>query len=172
MYSQVQTQKKVIDALVVDRDSIRIKLENQLQYTRRNMLFIHGVGEKAREDTDKVVLEVAEKVGVNLDQKNINRSHRLGPKRQNLDKKPRPIILSLISYAQKKELYDNKKKLKGTKIFISESLTQSRCALYEKCIERFGKNNCWTYDGRIFCVNPEDDNAKLCIESDEDLANI
>ena len=39
-------------------------------------------------------------------------------------------------------------------------------------MEKFGKRNCWTYDGRIFCIDPDDgDNERICIENDEDLAN-
>ena len=90
-------QTAVTDALMVDRDQLVIKLENLLQYTRRNMLLIHGIDEAERENTNHIVLEVAGKVGIQLKEKQINRSHRLGPKRSNTARRPRPIIVSFIS---------------------------------------------------------------------------
>ena len=146
--SQLAIQKSVTDALLKDRDTMSVKLENQLQYTRRNMVLLHGVEEKREENTDNIVLKVAEKIGVKIGKNHLNRSHRLGPKRQN-SKRPRPIICSFISYEHKKALYDSKKKLKGTKTVITESLTKSRFDLYQKCCDKFGKISCWTYDGKI-----------------------
>ena len=166
--SQLGVQKKVTDALLIDRDSLKAKLEHQMQYTRRNMLLIHGVPEENGENTDDLVIDVSKKVGVDISKKNLNRTHRLGPKPAATSKKNRPIICSFISYEHKKAIYDAKKRLKGQRTVITESLTKSRYDLYRKCIEAFGKGNTWTYDGKIWCM---DGDTKISVETDDDLTS-
>ena len=167
-------QKSVTDALDADRNrimeelhSVQVALEDQRQYTRRNMLLVHGVDEvQGKEDTDQTVIKIFNDVlNVPIVKNDINRSHRLGGKKANA--KHRPIIVSFISYGQRKLVFDNKKKLKGTKTVVTESLTTSRYALLQKCQETYGKENCWSYDGRIYCVQ---DDTKFCVTSESDLA--
>ena len=175
--SNLGVQKAVTDALSIDRDRIledlheeKKKLENQCQYSRRNQLIIHGVDEKnAAENTTDTVLAIFKGMDItNISKTDINRSHRLGKKLIGSPggrEKKRPIIVSFISYEHKKLVYDAKKKLKGKGTVVTESLTTSRYALLKKCNEKYGRENCWTYDGRIFfkqgtvktCVTHEDD---------------
>ena len=170
MEGSLAVQKAVIDALVMDRDQLKLKVEELRQYTRRNQLLIHGVDEKdGHEDTDAEVISVFEKVGVKIDKSRLNRTHRLGRKKRNSQDGPvkkRPIIVSFVSYEHKKLIYDAKKKLKGSRIAITESLSSERYALYLKCQNVFGKSNCWTYDGRIFSTKGDD---KFCITTEEDF---
>ena len=52
------------------------------QRSRNQCLLIHGVDETADENTDEAAIEVFnEKLGFNLNLDDIQRSHRLGPKR-------------------------------------------------------------------------------------------
>ena len=53
----------------------------------------------------------------------IDRSHRLG---RFVQGKNRPIIVKLVRHNMKNKIYSNKKKLKGKKNSITESLTQFR----------------------------------------------
>ena len=164
--SQVAVQKAVSDSLVLDREKLKITVEDQLQYSRRNMLLIHGVEEKKEENTDKIALEIANKVGCKLTVNNINRTHRLGPKKSKnggQKKTKRPIIVSLIDYHHKKIIT-----MKGSSVVITESLTAARYDLYKKAISAFGKFNCWTYDGKIWVSEGED---KYTISCEEDIAS-
>ena len=53
----------------------------------------------------------------------IDRSHRLG----NLDKwKPRPIIIKFFRYNVRARIFKNKRKLKGKRTSVTESLTKTR----------------------------------------------
>ena len=167
-------QKSVTDALEADRNrimeelqSVQVALEDQRQYTRRNMLLVHGVDEvQGKEDTDQTVLKIINDVlKVPIAKNDINRSHRLGGKKS--DAKRRPIIVSFLSYGQRKLVFDNKKKLRGSKTVVTESLTKSRYALLQKCQVTYGRENCWTYDGRIYCVQDE---TKFCVTNEVDLA--
>ena len=116
-------QKSITDALAEDRERLKAKmeiaetkLEDQLQYTRRNMLLIHGVDESdGPENTDETVINIFKEMDVPIEKKDINRSHRLGRRTQNPSnsqedrEKKRPIIVSFISYWHKKQIYDKKK---------------------------------------------------------------
>ena len=64
-------------------------------------------------------------------------------------------------------MFDSKKKLKGKPILITESLTKSRYTLLKTCCEKYGREKCWTYDGRIFFVNGTD---KVCVTHEDDLS--
>ena len=54
-------------------------------------------------------------------------------------------------------VYNVKKKLKGTGTVVSENLTKERYALYKKCLIKFGRENVWTSDCRIFCLTGRTD---------------
>ena len=69
--------------------------------------------EKTGENTDNVAIQIFSKVGVKINKSNINRSHRLGPKKNHGREKKRPIIVSLISYEHKNAVFKVKKNLKG-----------------------------------------------------------
>ena len=56
-------------------------LDRHEQYYRRNCLFIHGVKEKEKEDTDEIVTEFFKKeMKEKLSANGIDRSYRLGKK--------------------------------------------------------------------------------------------
>ena len=173
---RLSVQKAVTDGLSLERANLQEKLtvvENelneQLQYSRRNMILIHGIDEpNGRENTDDVAIEVFKKIDVDVKKNQINRSHRLGPRKMIPGKEhKRPIIVSFCSYREKKAVFDAKKKLKGSKTVITESLTKSRYALLQQCYETYGKNNCWSYDGKIWVFQ---ENEKFIVNHVEDLA--
>ena len=61
-----------------DNNALRIELDTQEQYSRRNCLLLHGVPE-TQADTTAAALEVIEsKLNVKLPRNAIDRSHRLG----------------------------------------------------------------------------------------------
>ena len=56
--------------------------------------------------------------------KDLDRSHRIG--KRNSKSKRRPITIKFISYNNRREIFNNKKQLKGTGVSITESLTAER----------------------------------------------
>ena len=179
---KLAVQQAVTNALKDDRDQLQkdvreleITLEDQLQYSRRTCLLIHGIPEveskgKQQEDTDKAVLDLFENtLQAGVSKWDIGRSHRLGRRKHSSNgSKPsaRPIIVRFVSYRQRKAVFDVKKKLKGKKFSITESLTKKGYALFQKCIEAYGYNNVWTFDGRINCIK---DDTKIVVTTEEDL---
>ena len=105
------------------------------QYSRRNCLLISGIPEGERESTDQLVMDVAKAAGVTVTRADIDRSHRIGPRRSG---KTRQIIVKMTSYNKREELYQSRKDLRSGRVqkhpvltaavlsrsFISENLTQ------------------------------------------------
>lgn len=137
-------------------------LDEREQYSRRNNIRIFGIQESDNEDTDQVVLDLAAKLGVPLVKQQIDRSHRVGRK----GTKPRPIIVKLVSYAQRKALFMAKKSLKGTGTFVCEDLTKSRRELLKKIVEAYSKEKVWTIDGTILVNVGESRPFRARFESD------
>ena len=105
---------------IIDRS-----LDCHEQYSRRNCLLIHGVKEKEKEDTDKVVIEFFEKeMEEKLSANDIDRSHRLGKKQTG--SRPQPIIIKFTMYNVHNVIFRKKKILKGKAVSITENLTKKR----------------------------------------------
>ncbi|KAI5751310.1 hypothetical protein M8J77_006260 [Diaphorina citri] len=122
-------------------------------YSRRNCLLVHGVPEAAA-DTEVRCMDVVstvfrQKLGVTVTPRQLDRAHRLGPARGTEGARPRPIIVKFLSYQDRREVYLNKKKLKGQPEMISESLTKTRLSLLRRAREHFTIPRVWTSDGKI-----------------------
>ena len=76
-----------------------MEVDNLQQYSRRENIRVHGVPEQAgkRDDGETVTLEIAETLGIELQECDIQRTHRLGMKKTPRAKL-RPIIARFISY--------------------------------------------------------------------------
>ncbi|KAE8750844.1 hypothetical protein FOCC_FOCC002272 [Frankliniella occidentalis] len=124
---------------------LRARLDESEQYSRRNNLRIFGVKEKSKENTDLLVMDVAKKIGVDISETQIDRSHRIGKP----GTKPRPIIVKFVGYAPRRAMFTAKKALKGTGITIREDLTQERLSLLRQTSEAYYEKNVWTNDGVV-----------------------
>ena len=124
------------------------EIDNLEQYSRRENIRIHGVPEPQgkKDDGEEVVVELAEKLGVNIESYDIQRAHRLGRKRSPLAK-PCPIIARFVKYKHRNDILFSKSKLKNcnngkfNNAFITEDLTPLRSKLLN-----YVKNDC---DGKF-----------------------
>ena len=104
--------KESADAETAAREVTEKQLNDLEQYTRRNSIRIFGIREQSNEDTDQIVVDLAnEKLGFQLTKRDIDHSHRV---QQKDPRKPKPIIVKLCSYKDKTSFMRNKKKLKGS----------------------------------------------------------
>lgn len=172
----------VTDKIADDRNDKREELVWELdgleQYSRRNCLLVHGVAEpqagtRSRENTDDVVLDVFNnKLGLNLDGTDLDRSHRIGRRSpqsgSSEPNKPRPVIVKFVSYNVRAEVFRSKRKLKGTGLGVSESLTKRRMELYKQVSKHQNTDTAWTLDGRIIALRKVDQ-RKVVIDSPSDL---
>ena len=107
-------------------------IDRIMQYSRHNCLSLHGILEGQRENTDDLVLETLnEKMHVDLTFSDLDRSHRIGQKKASSNK-PRPLIIKFVSYNTIKTIFSNKKRLNGTQVSITESLTAKGMRILKK----------------------------------------
>jgi hypothetical protein len=85
----------------------------------------------------------------------IDTAHCLGKERSAAELTahgPRPILVKFVTLTDRDSFYHNKKMLKGTKIFISESLTPARVSLLKRAKDMYGATKAWSSGGRIFAL--------------------
>ena len=128
--------------------------DRQEQYSRRNCLLFHGIEENDKENTDDLVVQfMNEKMDLDVNHNDIDRTHRIGRRDKNT-KKVRPIIIKFSRYNVRSQVFGNKKKLKGSGKSVTESLTKKRVGQLEEARNKYGFQNVWSYDGKIlFKVN-------------------
>lgn len=175
--------KQEISALRKENEELRIKNQNLTsdvlelkdrvrsleQYSRRNNLEISGVPETPKEDTISLLKDIAISIGVELDETQINATHRIPSFNK---RRPPPII---VQFHQKMIKDTWIKKFKETKslsakqvnstypdqrIYISDHLSpenkQFLAKLKAKCRE-VGYKFAWTRDGKFFARKNEGD---------------
>lgn len=146
--------------------SLRMSVDDLEQYSRRQNLRIYGIPEKEAEIPGQLVLSLFDKqLGICLDNSKISRSHRIG---KVVAGKHRAIIVKFTNHNDKTAVFNNKSKLKSTKIVIREDLTYKKLQLFKSASQKLGRNNVWTRDGVIF-ARVNDHTHK--IYQDTDLTN-
>lgn len=95
------------------------------QYGRRNSLRLFAMVEKLGESCDQLVLDfVRHKLGVSIEPGAIDRCHRVGPGPSATVKnaKQRSIIVKLVNYGVRNEVYKHKSSFKSSGIVIREDV--------------------------------------------------
>ena len=88
-------------------DDLSEAVEKQ-QYSRRNCLLLHGIPEKKQKNTDELCIKaINEHLDLVINDRDINRTHRIGNPR-NAGENPRPIIIKLVIYNDRKKFFDSK----------------------------------------------------------------
>ena len=163
--STLLTEIETLKTVITEKDSKIKELEDKIEglemYGRRNGVRIYGIPEKKGEDTDEIVISLANNIGADIPKFALGRSHRVGPK--NSDKQ-RPIIAKFIGHNFKVNMLKNKSKLKDLEnydnVFINEDLT-SRRAKMAQCARELRKKDkiqsTWTRDGIIFVKHKDKD---------------
>ena len=124
-------------------------IDSQEQYSRRNCALLHGVKEEKNENTDEVFINIISKqLGVKVDKRDIDRSHRIGAPRA--DGKHRPIIVKFARYNVRSTVFRVKRKFKNSGMLLTDSLTRTRVKILSEARTKYGMRNVWTTDGEIF----------------------
>ena len=95
--------------------------------------------ENSNKDTEKLVLSIINNgLATDLTEVAIDRTHHIGdPKKKR--KKVCPIIVKLVRYYDRKDVFSKKIHLKEKVISITENLTSFRMNKYEGAREKFGQ---------------------------------
>ncbi|KAJ8929395.1 hypothetical protein NQ314_017924 [Rhamnusium bicolor] len=131
-----------------ENEKLHLKVDNLEQFSKRNQLRVFGVPESNNGNLKEILQGIFEnKMEVNGSQ--LEYCYRLGPYNKEA-KYPRPILATFIDAQQRNLIFNNKKKLKGSKIAITEELTKTRYDLLISTKDKIGKENVWTSGGNIY----------------------
>ncbi|KAJ8305117.1 hypothetical protein KUTeg_017331 [Tegillarca granosa] len=170
-FSEVVVLKQEINTLKSENENLRLSIDELEQYGRRNAVRISGIPEKTGEDTDAIVRDVANKMGVDIHDVDISRSHRSGKPGQS---RPRQILVKFVRYNTKRKLLISRRVMKSVpslnNVFINDDLTKRRQELYRKARDLWKDRKItktWTWDGKIFLTDKT--NKKFRIDRECDL---
>ena len=112
---------------------LKSELNELKQYSRQNSLRIRNPHwtESPYENTDDLILELADKLGLNFQPWLIDRSHRVG---KPIRGKSRDILIKFIGYGPRKALYEARQQLREQprfrNIYINEDLSPETSRLF------------------------------------------
>lgn len=109
----------------------------------RNEIEMIGLSETQNENLHHAVLTLVNKIGVSLNNDDIDEIYRAGARRADTEDKPRPIVIRLVRHAKRKELIKATKQRKSLSteavvpgpvkpVFINERLTQKNRLLFRE----------------------------------------
>ena len=131
-YATVTAMENRLGDLRTDNLAFADEVDDLEQY---NWLLLHGMPE-SDEDSNEAVISVCNgKLELNISADDIDRSHRLVSSRHSNDDnntRPRPIIVKFRSYETRRRVFSARRKLKGSKVVVTENLTKRRSELYKK----------------------------------------
>lgn len=147
--------------------ALESKVQDAEQYSRRNCLRIFGIPETKGEKTDDIVRNLAkEKLGIEIDVADIDRSHRTGfmrtsdrsasstssqhPSSASSSNHHRPIIVKFATYRSRQVVLKSRRKLKQSGISIAEDLTATNYKLLRTARQSKNVTAAWSLDGRIY----------------------
>lgn len=158
--SKLAMRMNTIDVLL---DKLQVRCDDNEQYSRRNCLRIHGVecAENGNEDVTKILKNCYEESGIEFNEKDVDRVHRIGKSYENDDgKMVRPIIVKFRSWNARNKFYKSRPRshVKGVKkpcaqtFRVSLDLTKRRldllrnarqlCENHERVAFVFADMNC------------------------------
>jgi len=125
-------------------NSTELKLDGFEQYGRRENLEIHGVPLKNGENTNDIVMKLAENLNVKLDNRDISTSHRLltnGISDSKLNSPP-PIIVKFSNRDKRNEIYNKQSKVNdlATTSSATPKLVHSNNLSLRENLTKFRKN--------------------------------
>lgn len=175
---------------------IKDEINNLEQYIRRDCIEIRGIpnqGSESVRKTNEIVQRIGEKIGVQVDDRDISISHRL-PRRkrpsgyhlrsssQSNSTESDPIIVKFSNRTVRDEFYHGRRSLRDittsdlgfparNKIFIVESLTQRNKEIFNGCLgvkrdKRF--KFLWTNMGKIY-LRRDENSPRILVQSLNDL---
>lgn len=148
-----------------ENEALKLKLDEQEQYSRRNCVEIHGIPETPGENTLAEVIKVGRAVGMDITSQMIDNCHRLGRKSAS-SPVTRGIIVKFVRNFDKNNLLRLRKVKRNitssdlgyqspvaNSIYINENLTQHRRTILS--VARKLKTKCnvmyvWTKNGNVF----------------------
>lgn len=161
-------------------------LNEHNQYIRRECLEFSGVPERQGENTNQIVMDICEEIGIKIVEEDISVSHRLPTKRTEQTDRPKKIIARFVRRDVRDAIYKSRKLLKNkttsdigyprtnNKIYISENLTPTNKDLFNKSLALKKRANfrfLWTRYGNTY-MKKDEDSAVIQIATEKDLEKL
>ena len=178
---QLTKTSKYVKEHADELQDIQVNLDNLEQCSRKNSLEFHGIPDEVNMSTDQVVCKIAQAIGVETQENDIEISHRIGRKRGD-----KPVLAKFVSHKVKSRIYKARTNLTAISvqslfpgpsisvvsettvrpkgIYINENLTPYRKEMMSLAVEKRhdGKiNKVWTLDGKIFIKTTPTGNPRL-----------
>lgn len=116
------------------------------QHRKRKSIRINGVTENNGEKvTDKALEILNGKLKLNLGNNDLENCFRIGKTKNG----KRSILVGFTKENMKRTAIQNRGKLKGTGISITEDITPEKYKLFREAINKLGKENVWILGGEI-----------------------
>ncbi|XP_050679265.1 uncharacterized protein LOC126975419 [Leptidea sinapis] len=181
---KLEEQEKENSVLKIEVSELKRQLNQQAQLSLNSELEIIGLPETPNENPFHMVLTTATKIGMKLEEADVNFASRAGPRHSSgkNDSRPRPL-------AKREEFFKNAKMRRSAlttkdivpagpemKLFVNERLTSTSRRLFRDArawIKENGFKYCWTQRGNIYIRKHEgrDGSPAHQIRSLEDLQN-
>lgn len=160
-----------VDFVKSKQKLISAELNDLEQYSRRNNIQIFGVPEDSSdENCEKIAMKIlAQNLQVEVNPTDIEAAHRVGkkiPERTN----PRPVIVRFVNRKDRDRVMMNKRKLKGSRLFVTEDLTRKNLVLLNEVKKMECVDRAWSFNGNITCVMK--DKEKVRVNLSTDLASL
>ena len=173
MQEQMQVQNERIDRMKKNVSLVTLKHDALDQYGRRECLRFVGVPEDDSVGTSLEIIKIATALGVELEERDISTSHRLGKKNP---KGPRTIVAKFVRRDKRNEIMSKKKALNDidgmSDIKIYEHLTPLRAKVLRE-LQGEPNRKAWSFEGKIFTKSTNNGKeVTVVIETSEDLRKI
>ena len=167
-------------------DQQKQEINNIEQYSRRECLEIRGVPVQSGDNTNEIISNIGEQIGVDIRDDDISISHRLAADNRNTNSSKRypAIIVKFFRRTVRDQFYKARKNLRNissrdigitrlaeSKIYISESLSQRNKKLFNKCLEAKKQLNykfIWTMNGKIY-LRKDECSPSICVANTSDI---
>lgn len=158
------------------------KLEQRDQNNMANEIEIMGMPEHGGENLVHIMLTTAQKIGVELNENDIDHVVRVGPRRVQAPKYPRPVVVRFVRRLKRDQIVKSAKTRRGLtsediaegmpgRVFINERLTKSNRTLFRNARLRAAERGfrfCWVRNGSIYVRRAEGQPA-IRVSSTHDL---
>ena len=173
----IEENRERITSLEDEMANLRLELEQQKQYSRRNAIRIFHSGWKEtdpNENTDLMVLKlINEDLSIDsITLSDISRSHRVGDKSRS--KGPRPVLAKFTTYRAKEKVMKAKKDFPEG-VYVNEDLSPyiAKLAFEARTLKRERKiADTWIYDGRVYVRPTARDKAAVVASFDQLLETL
>lgn len=148
MEEQLRKTEEKNKVLEEENRMMKRQINDIEQYGRRMNLRVYGMNEAGKKPIDErhlegeVVKVLNEKMGMTITIKDVQACHYT-------DKKKVGVIIRFVSRKHRDQIFFLKKKLRGSRISITEDMTRDNYRLLKQCQNEFDKKNIWTVNGVI-----------------------